>query len=936
MRKISLVILATLASACAAPNASGPAAPSSPASAKPAVAAAPAAPASAPRATRVGTTEGITEYTLPNGLRILMFPDPTQSTVTVNMTYLVGSRHEGYGETGMAHLLEHMTFKGSEANHNILKLVKDRGGHANGTTDYDRTNYFETLSAEDDNLEWALALEADRMLHCTIAQSELSTEFSVVRNEFEMGENDARSILQERILSTAYLWHNYGKSVIGSRADIERVPADVLRAFYTKYYQPDNAVLVVSGKFDEPSALASVERIYGALPKPTRELPQTYTVEPAQDGERSVTLRRNGEITLLGSAYHVMGGASTDHVALDAAMGILAREPSGRLYKALVETKLASGVSYQAQSLRDPGLAMFMVEIRDPKNAAKVREILSQTVEGFSKSKITEAEVERFRSDSIRQFDMLLSNSERMAVSLSDYAALGDFRTLFAERAAIEKVTAADVNRVVETYFKRSNRTTGDFIPTKAVDRAPLTEAPDTAAFVKDVGSGKLVEAGEEFAATVANIESRTTRTKLANGLDSAFLPKKSRGAKVMMIMNLRYGNAENLAGKAAVADLAMALLSRGTTKQSYQELQDAKDKLRARIMFSGHAGAIRVYVETRRDLLAPSIDLAAEMLTSSTFTAKELELARQEALADLEEKLTDPEARAWTTMRTATSPWPASDPRYSMTIEETIAAYKKVTADEIKAFAHDYFGATHGEVAVVGDFDSAATKQKLEGAFGGFASKKPYARLPSKPFTGAGAVKVVPIKDKEMAQIVLQSDIALRDDNPDYAAWLILGQILGGDPSSRIWMRVREAEGLSYGARAWTNADALDEVGRTTAYAIVAPQNAEKALASILDEYRKAATGVVTAAELGRAKESWSKTFDTSLSSDTSVAGRLLGGLETKRTLQWNEELRGKVRALTEADLVRVATKYLHPEKLVIVKAGSLPSATASKDAPK
>src|SRR6202046_2029848 len=237
---------------------------------------------------------GITEFDYPNGLRVLLFPDPSSPKVTVNMTYLVGSRFEGYGETGMAHLLEHMNFILTTSGRNIKKELTDKGADWNGTTDFDRTNYFETFTASDENLKWALGLEADRMVNMRIEKQLLDTEMTVVRNEFERGENNPQSILEERVIATAYLWHNYGKSVIGSRADIEKVPIDKLAAFYKKFYQPDNAVLVIAGQFDQGKALAMVSQTCGAIPRPARKLDETYTVEPAQDGERYVELRRVG------------------------------------------------------------------------------------------------------------------------------------------------------------------------------------------------------------------------------------------------------------------------------------------------------------------------------------------------------------------------------------------------------------------------------------------------------------------------------------------------------------------------------------------------------------------------------------------------------------------------------------------------------------------
>src|SRR5437764_939945 len=221
--------------------------------------------------------EGITKFGFPNGLRVLLFPDPSNPKVTVNMTYLVGSRHEGYGETGMAHLLEHMLFIQTTTGRSIKKELTGHGASWNGSTSSDRTNYYETVTATDGNLRWALGLEADRMVSSRMDKALLDTEMTVVRNEFERGENSATRVLEERVVATAFLWHNYGKSTIGSRADIENVPIDRLAAFYRKYYQPDNVVLTVAGQLNEAEMLRVVAESLGRIPRPARKLDAPYT-----------------------------------------------------------------------------------------------------------------------------------------------------------------------------------------------------------------------------------------------------------------------------------------------------------------------------------------------------------------------------------------------------------------------------------------------------------------------------------------------------------------------------------------------------------------------------------------------------------------------------------------------------------------------------------
>ncbi|MDR3702218.1 MAG: pitrilysin family protein, partial [Candidatus Sulfopaludibacter sp.] len=320
---------------------------------------------------------GITEYDYANGLKVLLYPDPANPKVTVNMVYLVGSRHEGYGETGMAHLLEHLDFIETTNGRQIKNEIVAHGANWNGTTSNDRTNYYETVTATDDNLKWALGLEADRMVHVKFTKQILDTEMTVVRNEFERGENSPQSILSERVAATAFLWHNYGKSTIGSKDDIERVPVDRLEAFYHKFYQPDNAVLVITGRLDEGKTLQYVADTVGKLPRPTRKLEQTYTVEPAQDGERFVELRRVGTGQEVMVAYHSPAAGHPDAAAFAVLSGIMSGGgggrggrggrggggAEGRLTKALVDNKLATSASMRFEQLHDPGLVEFTANL---------------------------------------------------------------------------------------------------------------------------------------------------------------------------------------------------------------------------------------------------------------------------------------------------------------------------------------------------------------------------------------------------------------------------------------------------------------------------------------------------------------------------------------------------------------------------------------------
>jgi zinc protease len=891
----------------------------------------PATSATAARAEKVRELEGITEYRLPNGLQILLFPDQTKSTVTVNMTYFVGSRVEGYGETGMAHLLEHMLFKGTEKYDSLFGAVERRGATVlNGSTWYDRTNFFETLPASDDNLTFALDVEAERMRRSKLDGEELAKEFSVVRNEFEMGENDPVAIVTERVESTAFLWHNYGKSTIGSRSDIEKVPIESLRAFYDKYYQPDNAVLIVSGKFEPAAALAQIEQIYGRIPRPERKLQPSYTVEPVQDGDREVTLRRNGEVHVLVAAYHTVAGSDPDFAAVEAAADILTRKPTGRLYGPLLKSKLASSLKVFPWRFHDPGLVEFTVEVRDEKNLAKVRNTLLDVVEGLASTKITEAEVERYKNNTLKDLELSLANSEQVAIELSEWASMGDWRLLFAYRDRVRALAVADVQRVAKTWFKPSNRTLGTFVPTKDADRAPLAETPDIQKIAESV-KGTDVITGEAFVASIENITARTELTKLAAAIDAALLPKKTRGGIVQLRLTLRSGDLTSLKGRELLGGATAALVQRGTTKHTFQQLEDEKARLRASIGVYGSGGEMTLVIDTVRDSLPGAIDLAMEMLKTPSFPKDELEVLRQQVLARLEANSKDPEELGAATLARMLKPYKSGDPRLPWLPSERAARWKKIKVADIKAYHRDFWGAGKGELVVIGDFDSAAVKAQLEKALGDWKAKKAWSRLPEERFGTAGGEKKIDIKDKEMAHLAFAHDLDLREDDPDFAAAKLVGYIAGGGVESRLFMRLRVKEGYSYGAWGSIKASADDRVGFFEGGAIVAPANLAKARAAMLEELTKLRDQGVDQEELDRMRTAWLEEQGAHLSNDGTLGERMSDLLYEGRTLAWVADLHAKVKALTVEQVNAAAKKYIQPDRLIVVEAADYAKAKAA-----
>jgi zinc protease len=890
-----------------------------------------AAPALPKGAERVTSVEGITEYRLANGLQVLLFPDQSKQTITVNVTYKVGSRHEGYGETGMAHLLEHLVFKGSPRHRNIPQELTERGTRPNGSTWFDRTNYFETFAATEDNLRWALDLESDRMVNSFIAKADLDSEMTVVRNELESGENSPTNVLLQRVLSTAYLWHNYGKSTIGARSDLENVPIERLQAFYRTFYQPDNAVLLVAGKFDEPKTLELVNQYFGPIPRPSRTLPTFYTAEPTQDGERNVIVRRVGDVQWVLSAYHVPSGADPDFASLDLVVQILGDTPTGRLHKGLVETKQASASFGGNFQLHDPGTAYFAAQVRQDSSLDTARDSLMKIVEGIATTPPTTEEIERARTSLLTQIELQLNSSDQVGLQLSEWIGMGDWRLLFLHRDRIRSATPEDARRVAAKYFKPSNRTVGLFIPTKEPDRVEMPEKPDLVSMLKDYKGGDVVAAGEAFDPSPKNIETRTTRSTAA-GMKLSLLPKQTRGDTVVANLTLRFGDEKSLMNRGMAGQFAGAMLMRGTTKRTRQQIQDEIDRLKARLNVFGGPTNAGFQIETTRQNLSAVLRLAAEVLRDPSFPADEFEQLRQQRLAGLEQARSEPQAIGQLELQRHLRPWPKGDIRYMSTTEESIADVKAVTLDEAKKFYGDFYGASNGELAVVGDFDAAEISKLASELFGSWKSPRPFTRVGDTYRDVPAINKSLETPDKANAIFLAGLNLNVQDTDPDYAA-LVLGNYMlgGGFLNSRLATRVRQKEGLSYGISSQFQASSLDRSGLFMVLAIYAPQNAARLETAVKEEIARALADGFTEEEVKAAKAGWLQSNQVTRAQDNSLAGRLNNVAYLNRTLAWDAELESIVASLTPAEIKAAMAKYISPEKISFVKAGDFAKAAAA-----
>jgi zinc protease len=904
---------------------------------------------------------GITEYDFPNGLRVLLYPDLANPKITVNVTYLVGSRHEGYGETGMAHLLEHMDFIETTNGRQIKNEIVARGAAWNGTTSDDRTNYYETVPATDENLKWALSLESDRMVNVKFTKQILDTEMTVVRNEFERGENSPQSILSERVAATAYLWHNYGKSTIGSKDDIEKVPVERLAAFYKKYYQPDNAVLILTGRLDEAKTLQMVAESMGKIPRPTRKLDPEYTVEPAQDGERFVKLSRVGEGQDLMIAFHGPSAGHPDSAALQVLAAIMSGGGGGRggrggggggegrLAKALVETKMANSASMGFRGRHDPGLITLSASLSKDQSLDQVRDKMLQVLQDIVKNPPTAQEMERATTGLARGLENSLSDPQAIATgALNEAVADGDWRLMFLQHDRLADISAQDVVRVAKLYLKESNMTVGYYVPDPAPDRTVVPPTPDLESLLKDHVSTVTISHAEVFDPTPANIEKRVVRSQLPNGMKVVMLPKQTEAAKVEATIELRFGDATTLAGKNAAAQLAGSLLNAGTKTKTREQLSDELRKLNATVQVSGGGGgggggrgggrggaavggAANTATATINAPVAnfvPALRLAVEMLKEPAYPQAEFDRLLEPRIKALEVAQTEPTQLAAETLTRYLSPWKKGDIMYSRTREEQLAELKAVTLDEVKKFHDQFYGADSGVFAVVGPVDAKAITAVATELLGSWNTPMKYKPIVAEFKAVAAMNQKIETPDKANAQFEAGIRVKLSQDDPDYPAMVLAGYMFGVPITSHIADRIRNREGLSYGANARVTVPNEGDSALLSGTVSLNPANGPKVEFSFKDELARTLKDGFNASEVAEAKKAYLDSRMVSRSQDAALLTLLGGNEQLGRTLQWDEQLESRIAALTPAQISDAFRRHVDAAALTIVKAGDFKAA--------
>jgi zinc protease len=937
--------------------------------------------------------EGVREYRLANGLKLLLVENRVAPVATFLVVYRVGSRNEAVGHTGATHLLEHLLFKGTpEFNKRrgtqIAATLQRVGADYNATTWYDRTNYFETVPS--DELELAVRLEADRMRNSFIADEDRQSEMTVVRNELERGQNEPLLVLDEAVYAAAFREHPYHHPTIGWRADVENVPTSRLKEFYDTFYHPNNATAIVVGDFDEERALHLVNNYFGGFPASGRPIPEVYTDEPPQEGERRLTVRRAGELPLVQIAFRAPAAlgqtrvlsnaelaaralnppAENDIFPLAVLAGILSNGVTSRLYQSLVETELAVSCDARVDQFRDPGLFNIYATAAPGVEPRRVEEAILQEV-GRASVELSETEVAKARRQIAAAVAYERDGTHNVAMQMSEAEAVADWRFYNSYARNVARVTSEQVRRAAQRYLTEDNRTVGHFVPKQTngaggagglgsargsipAKAARPTSRPHGWKYYRDpeaaageensperaggaggvAGDGATAPgAGAGPSHAGAGFAARVAREELETG--AVLLAVENRATPTIALRaSLRAGSFFEPREKPGLAALTAEMLERGTRRRTKLELAGALEGAGAELSFSADQFAVHARGRALAEDFPGILGALAEMLREPSFPADELEKLRQQTIAAVREQQSETTWRAYE--RLTQRLFDEANPFYTHAGEQLIESISSITVEDVRGFYERRYGGRSLILSVAGGVEAEEARRLFRELFRDFGGPESIEVEVADAAPAEGVRReVVIVRDKANVDVLIGSAAPLRRDSSDYYAAVLANRALGESTlSSRLGLQVRDVEGLTYGIASRFRSPGL-AAGPWYIAVSVNPQNVERAVTSAMKVLREYVEGGIRPEELADEKSSVVGSFKVSLSTNAGLAAALWNAEFYRLGLDYIEQFPEIIRSVTLEEVNAAIRKYFRPDHLTVVMAGDIGSAREQLAAP-
>jgi zinc protease len=887
---------------------------------------------------------GIEEYLYqPNGMNVLLLQDNASPVVTVQIVYRVGSKNEVLGNTGSTHLLEHLMFKGTptfnkKSGTTITDVLQNTGAQLNATTWYDRTNYFETLPS--DKIGLALQIEADRMRNSLLTKEDKEAEMTVVRNEFERGENDPNSLLDKEIWATAYMAHPYHHSTIGWKSDIEKAPIEVLRNFYNTYYWPDNATLTIIGDFRKENVFELIEKYFGGITKAPNAMPQPYTEEPQQYGPRKIIVKKPGELGFVSKAFKIPGALHEDLPALNILGEIIGAGPSAILNKTFVDTRMGIYAYANATNFKEVGLFTIGVGFPTSSKHEDIDAKISEVVAKIQKEGVTQDEVNRVVAKISAQTILGRDGSSVIASELNEAIASGDWTDFVTGVDRLKKVTPADVLRVAQKYLVEDKSTTGYFIPKQSGNQNQDSGQannfmPENGPFYYRHAEGKHLHEEDSFEISVQNnnsteialdksvIEKTTSafkREKIA-GIDVVSV-KTSAKDFVTVVASISLGNFINEIKNPMICYLTASMLSKGTTLNDKFKFSEKLQKLGVNLNVSASTTKINIGFKCLKKDLDQVITLLAEELINPLFDTKEFENLKVQFIGDTQQSLNDPGERGSIALSQAI--YPKGNPNYSLSVEENLANIKNAALDEVKAFHKKYFGPASMHLVIVGDTEGANLNTSLKKAFKNWYGGVSETLKFEEAVKSTSKTEIITIPEKPSAELYIGQYTGLKIKDADYIPFYIANYTLGAGFAGRLMQTVRDNDGLTYSISSGTGGN-ISTGGYWMVNASFNPSLFQKGLDATMVQVNKWVNDGITQTELENKKTNLIGSFKVGMSTTNGIARTILSFVERGLEPNYIEQYPKDIEKVTLKQVNDAIKKYIQLDKMIIIKSGSL-----------
>lgn len=870
--------------------------------------------------THVRNVGGIDEYRLEaNGLRVLLQPQKTAPVVTFMVTYHVGSRNEVTGTTGATHLLEHLMFKGTakydrSEGTGFDQVLERVGAETNATTWHDRTNYFATVPTQ--ALGTLVEIEADRMRNLALREEDRRPEMTVVRNEFERGENNPQSALDKEIWSAAFIAHPYHHDTIGWRSDIERVPIEKLREFYDTYYWPNNATATVIGDFEPAEALKIIAKNYGPIPSSPKLFPEVYTQEPEQSGQRRVRLERVGEVGVVQLAYKVPAATHADWPALKVLSAILTDGKTSRCYRALTDKNLTMEVSDFLGFNRDPSLHSIYAELAVGAKHEAVEKQLVAEIEKVKSGGVTADEVKTAVAKLIAERAHSLDGSFAAASVINECIAVGDWSLFVTLEEKYKAVTPEEVQRVAKKYYMERRSVAGWFVPSEEDPRGDDVAAAVADEKIKPKEVKPPQAPKEELPAGAATHFAEQAKREKVAGLDLIVCPTEIKDV-VTIHGSIAVGEAAS--PNRALAHLVAGMLERGTKKRDQFEIAALLERVGVTMEFKVGTETVEFTAHCLTPDVPLVIELLAEQLREPAFQAAELKKLKTQLISETQQTLEDPDTQAGIAFSQAV--FPAGHPSRKASVPELLKGFESAKLEDVRAFHREVYGPATVHLVVVGDTDPAKVKTEVEKAFSGWTGGKALATSALAPVVTTQ--KVVSMPDKTSVSVVIGQPNGLKADHPDWLALDLANAVLGKSFTSRLMGNVRDREGLTYGIGSKLTGDTFRD-GLWLTRATFAPVLLDRGMESTWREIKGWYEKGITADELAYRQSALIGQFTVSLETTDGLSEQLLHAAERGFQISWLDEYPAKLRALTLKQVNAAIKKHLDPAKMSVIKAGT------------